>query len=61
MEIPHEREHQQIPSNHSSDIEFKDFTKLYRDYTKEEHKDEHKLFKDKKNYVIDSNRKTVMM
>ena len=26
---------QQIASNHSSDIDFKDFTKLYKDYTKE--------------------------
>ena len=33
--IPDEREHQQIASNHSSDIEFKDFMKLYIDYTKE--------------------------
>ena len=33
--IPNKRELQQIASNHSSDIEFKDFIKLYKDYTKE--------------------------
>ena len=26
---------QHIPSNHSSDTDFKDFIKLYKDYTKE--------------------------
>ena len=35
MKIPNERELQQIGSNHSSDIECKDFMKLYKDYTKE--------------------------
>ena len=35
MKIPNKRELQQIPSNHSSDIEFNDFMKLYKDYTKE--------------------------
>ena len=35
MKIPNKRELQQITSNHSSDIDFKDFTKLYKDYTKE--------------------------
>ena len=35
MKIPHKRELQQIASNHSSDIDFKDFMKLYKDYTKE--------------------------
>ena len=35
MKIPNKREIQQIASNHSSDIEFKDFVKLYKDYTKE--------------------------
>ena len=34
MKIPNNREIQQIASNHSSDIEFKDFMKLYKD-TKE--------------------------
>ena len=29
------RELQQIPLNHLPDIEFKDFTKLFKDYTKE--------------------------
>ena len=35
MKIPNKREIQQIALNHSSDIEFKDFVKLYKDYTKE--------------------------
>ena len=35
MKIPNERELQQIGSNHSSDIEFKNFMKLYTSYTKE--------------------------
>ena len=33
--IPNKTELQQIASNHLSDIDFKDFTKLYKDYTKE--------------------------
>ena len=36
MKIPSKRELQQIASNHSSDIEFKDFMKLYKDYIKEQ-------------------------
>ena len=35
MEIPNKRELQQIVLNHSSDTEFKDFMKLYKDYTTE--------------------------
>ena len=35
MKIPNKRELQQIASNHSSDIEFKDFMKLYKDNTKD--------------------------
>ena len=35
MKIPNKRELQQIASNHSSDIDFKDFIKLYQEYTKE--------------------------
>ena len=35
MKIPNKRELQQIASNHASDIKFKDFMKLYKDYTKE--------------------------
>ena len=35
MKIPNKRELQQIVSNHSSDIDFKDFMKLYKDYTEE--------------------------
>ena len=37
MKIPNRRELQQIASNHSSDIDFKDFMKLYKKYTKESH------------------------
>ena len=33
MKIPNKR--QQIASNHLSDIDFEDFMKLYKDYTKE--------------------------
>ena len=35
MTILNKRELQQIASNHSSDIDFKDFVKLYKEYTKE--------------------------
>ena len=35
IKIPNKKELQQIASNHSSDIDFKDFMKLYKDYTKE--------------------------
>ena len=35
MKIPNKRELQQIASNHLSDNEFKDFMKLYKDYTKQ--------------------------
>ena len=35
MKIPNKRELQRISSNHLSDIDFKDFIKLYKDYTKE--------------------------
>ena len=34
MKIPNKRELQQIASNRSSDINFKDFMKLYKEYTK---------------------------
>ena len=34
MKIHKKRELQQTALNHSSDIKFKDFMKLYRDYTK---------------------------
>ena len=33
MKIPNKRELQEIASNYSSDIEFKDVMKLYKDYT----------------------------
>ena len=35
MTISDEKELQQIDSHHSSDIDFKDFMKLYKNYTKE--------------------------
>ena len=35
MKIPNKRELQQIVSNYSSDIGYKEFMKLYKDYTKE--------------------------
>ena len=34
MKTPNKRELQQMPSNHSSDIDFKDLMKLYKNYTK---------------------------
>ena len=34
MKTLNKREHPQIASNHSSDIGFKDFMKLYKDYSK---------------------------
>ena len=35
MKIPNKRELQQIALNHSSDIDLKDFLKIYKKYTKE--------------------------
>ena len=35
VKVPNKIELQQIASNHSSDIDFKDFMKIYKDYTKE--------------------------
>ena len=35
MKIPNNRELQQIASNHSPDIDFKDLLNLYKGYTKE--------------------------
>ena len=35
MKIPKKRELQQIALNHSSDIDFKDFIKIYKECTKE--------------------------
>ena len=35
MKIPNRRELQQLASSHSSDIDFKDFMKLYKEFTKE--------------------------
>ena len=35
MKIPNKRELEQIALNHSSDIDFKDFMKIYKNYTKE--------------------------
>ena len=35
MKFPNKRKLQQVASNHLSDIDFKDFMKPYKDYTKE--------------------------
>ena len=35
MKIPNKGELQEIASNYLSDVDFKDFIKLYKDYTKE--------------------------
>ena len=35
LKIPNKRELQQIALNQSSDIDFKDFMKIYKKYTKE--------------------------
>ena len=35
MKIPNKRELQQISSNHWSEVDFKDFMLLYKEYTKE--------------------------
>ena len=35
MKIPNKRELQQIALNHSSDIDFKNFIKIYKKYTAE--------------------------
>ena len=35
MRIPNKRELQQIASNYYFDIDFKDFMKLYKEYTRE--------------------------
>ena len=37
MKIPNKRELQQIALNHSSDINFKDFIKIYKKYTAEQY------------------------
>ena len=34
MKIPNKRELQQVASNHLSDIDFKDFMKICKEYTK---------------------------
>ena len=35
MKVPNKRQLQQIESNHLPHIDFEDFMKLYKDYTKE--------------------------
>ena len=35
IKVPNKRELLKIASNHSSDIDFKDFMKLYKEYNKE--------------------------
>ena len=37
MKIPNKRELQQIAINHSSDIDFKDFIKIYKKYSDKPH------------------------
>ena len=37
IKIPNKRDLQQILSHHSPDIDFKDFIKFYKDYTKEQY------------------------
>ena len=37
IKIPNKKQLQQITSNHTYGIDFEDFTKLYKDYTKEPH------------------------
>ena len=37
IKIPNKRDLQQIASSNASDINFKDFMKLFKDYTKELH------------------------
>ena len=37
VKISNKREIQQIPPNYLFDIDFKDFMKLYKDYTKEKY------------------------
>ena len=37
MKIPNKRELQQIALNHSSDVDFKDFMKIFKKYTAERH------------------------
>ena len=37
IKVPNKRELLKIASNHSSDIDFKDFMKLYKEYNKEPH------------------------
>ena len=38
MKVPNKTKLQQIAFNHSSNIDFKDFLKLYKDYTKESYR-----------------------
>ena len=47
IKIPEKREVQQIATNHSSDTEFKDFMKPYKDDTKN-----HIHFSEQNNFVI---------
>ena len=49
MKIPNKRELQQIEINHSSDVDFKDFMKIYKKYTAEPY---YFLVDDKRCYKI---------
>ena len=55
MSISNKRELQQIVSNHLSDIDFKDFMKLHKDYTKEPYSflvNDHQLYHQKFHYNL---------
>ena len=49
MKIPNKRNLQKIVSNHSSDIDFKESMRLYKEYAKEPYS---LLVKDRYNFVI---------
>ena len=55
MKIPNKGEFQQVASNHSSDSNFKDFMRLYKDYTKEPYSylvNDANLPSDKEKFII---------
>ena len=55
MKIPNKGELQQVASNHSSDSDFKDFMRLYKDYTKEPYSylvNDANLPSDKEKFII---------
>ena len=52
MKIPNKRKFQQIALNHSSDIEFKDFIKLYKELHKDYLKELFSTFQQQFNFTI---------